>query len=154
MSGNPSSPLQLEMRLKSPAEPREESQVPPHNRKGGLTRLGQLEWFPEIPITTLEDPRNSNGNLRGNSSFLPQLEKNQKIHPQPKMRWISLQRHNSNPKFPFTTWKETWLTFVRTEFPQIPFATREEPKASCCNTKKYHKICPPPPKPEMRPCSN
>ena len=94
------------MRLEFPEEPREESQVPPNNRKGGLTPLGQLEWFPEIPVTTREEPQNSSGNLRGTLSFPPQFEKYHKIHPQPEMRWNFTAATQQKSRVSLHSWEE------------------------------------------------
>ena len=61
------------MRPYSPASTREESCGSPRNLKGCLTPLRQYEWFPEIPVTTREEPRVSYNKWKGHR-VPPQLK--------------------------------------------------------------------------------
>jgi len=47
----------FKIRLDSPVKPLKESRVPPHNWKGDLNPMRQLDMFLEIPITTQEKHR-------------------------------------------------------------------------------------------------
>ena len=50
-------PLQRKMRTDSPRVTLEQSRISLRNLKGCLTYFMQLQWFPELPATTREDPR-------------------------------------------------------------------------------------------------
>ena len=67
-------PSQHKMRLDSPVATQEQSRVPPHNSKGGLTACMELQRFSEIPVATREESRVSRRNSRRAPCSPPHFE--------------------------------------------------------------------------------
>ena len=117
-----------------------------HNSKGDKTTLRQHERFPEVPVTTREEPKTSGFNLGNITRYTSQC----------KMRHISpAATREQSCTLPCNS--KGGLTSLRkhARFPSFIFKNLEEPKASCWNSRKTkssnhnHHHC----KHEMRPFS-
>ena len=117
-----------------------------HNSKGDKTTLRQQERFPEVPVTTREEPKTSGFNLGNITRYTSQC----------KMRHISpAATREQSCTLPCNS--KGGLTSLRkhARFPSFIFKNLEEPKASCWNSRKTkssnhnHHHC----KHEMRPFS-
>ena len=134
---NPNFPLHLEKHHEIPPAMRDEARFPCSAWRANLCSPLQLESRLDFPDTRREVPRGPCRNLKGIQSFMLQLEKHHKIAPQCEMRphfpAVTLQHSSTSPH----NLKGALISLKQNErVPEVPTASREEPQASCCNSRK------------------
>ena len=134
---NPNFPLHLEKHHEIPPSMQNEARFPCSARRANPHSALQLKRGLDFPEARREVPRGPCHHSKGIQSFMPQLEKHHKIAPQCEMRphfpSVTPQHSSAAPR----NLKRALISLKQHErVPEVPTASREEPQASCCNSRK------------------